>query len=161
MHSANSNPPPKAILLTAEIVGMGRVDKREKVERRDFKKFLVLQIVSHLIHIHISFLQAYLLILSEAQSLLQIRTRTECIVTLTGEDQGTGAALLSLGMQLLYDSAQLSQQLGGNGIAGFGTVQREDGDFTGMRSGDVGEADGGGEGARGGAGIAGGGCLFQ
>lgn len=39
---ASSRPPPKAVLLIAEIVGMGRVLRRVKVARRVVRKVLVL-----------------------------------------------------------------------------------------------------------------------
>lgn len=38
VHSANSRPPPRAVPEMAEMVGMGRVERRVNVERRRARK---------------------------------------------------------------------------------------------------------------------------
>jgi len=42
VHSPSSSPPPKAVLLMAEMVGMGRVERRVKVLRSFLRKSLTL-----------------------------------------------------------------------------------------------------------------------
>lgn len=45
---ASSRPPPKAVELMAEMVGMGRVERRVKVARRDLRKAATLQYVQYI-----------------------------------------------------------------------------------------------------------------
>jgi hypothetical protein len=71
--------------------------------------------------------QAYnnlLLFRRHAQSLLQVGASTKGIVRLAGQDQSSCAAFAALLVQALYDSAQFTQQLCRDCIAGFGAVER-------------------------------------
>lgn len=98
VQSASSRPPPNAVLLMAEIVGTGRVERRVKVARRVFRKSRVLDVLwsvsqpvtqpaSQSAVVGWGGLQRHgILILGEGQALLQVCASTKSIVTLRGED---------------------------------------------------------------------------
>jgi hypothetical protein len=81
VHRASSRPPPKAELATAEIVGMGRVERRVKVLLSFVRKAATLSDVSQ--H-RILDTRPYKILLfrRHAQALFQIRTSTEGIIAL-------------------------------------------------------------------------------
>jgi hypothetical protein len=122
----SSRPPPKAELPMAEMVGIGRVDRRVKV---------LLNLVKNCATLFVSYQHTgrmcctiesgcLLLFRRHAQSLLQVGASAEGIVGLAGQDQSSRAALAALFVQALYDSAQFTQQLLRDGVSCFGTVER-------------------------------------
>ena len=65
------------------------------------------------------------LIRRHAQALFQVGASTEGIVALAREDQSPCTSFAVLFMQAFDDAVQFAEQLLRNGIAGFGTVERE------------------------------------
>lgn len=94
---ANSRPPPKAVLLMAEMVGMGRVERRVKVFRSLERNWATLcDWISMLFLINrpkCETVSHYSLFRRHGQTLLQVSTSAESIIALTGQDERSGAAI--------------------------------------------------------------------
>jgi hypothetical protein len=138
VHNASSRPPPKAELATAEIVGMGRVERRVKVLLSLVKKAATLLDISQH-RVSDSWAYTFLLFRGHAQALFQIRTSTKGIIALAREDQSTRTTLAILLVQALNNTIQLAQKLCRNSIASLGTVKRQHCDSASMWRRDAGD----------------------
>jgi hypothetical protein len=90
---ASSRPPPNATEEIAEMVGMGRRERRVKVSRRVVRNCFVLAFVL------VSVFQegkGDILISTHSQSLLQICTSTECLIRLRSQDQSSCRSIFAL-----------------------------------------------------------------
>lgn len=103
---ASSKPPPKAVLPMAEMVGIGRVERRVKVLRSLARNSATLQSLSAS-NPSDSTYKTTLLFRRHAQAFLQISSRAKGIVALTGDDQRPGAALSLLFMQAFDNTIKL------------------------------------------------------
>nr|POE48894.1 hypothetical protein CFP56_38991 [Quercus suber] len=83
-----------------------------------------------------------LLVRTHSDALLQVGAGAKGMVALAGDDQGFGVPSRLLGMQAFDELVQLGEELAGQGIAGLGSVQGQDGDGARVRGGDMLELDG-------------------
>lgn len=121
VHSASSRPPPKAVLLIAEMVGICKDARRVKVLRRLLRNSRVLKVsaVSPLYQV----LSLGILVFGERQALLQVSSSAEGIIAFGRQNQRSSASLPTFCVDLVYDATQLGKELSANGIACFRSVQ--------------------------------------
>jgi hypothetical protein len=121
---ASSRPPPNAPEETAEIVGMGRKERRVKVSRRVVRNCFVLDFGQYWCYRRAEVKD--ILVSTHSQPLLQVCASAECLIGLGSQNQSSCRTILGLIADLLDLLTEVGKQLSRDRISCCRAIERED-----------------------------------